>query len=891
MALKSFCQKQLETRLAELVGSADQYRPVIPETYVMRMDLESSFHQWQASSQKCFGLVGDSGLGKTNFMCIKAKEIVESQYVLFYPAYSLRSGFFEAIRWDLEWEFLQDRSLPNLINRLADIAQQGDSELIIFIDGLDEFPGDITSLESELSEFVRHTNTLPIRLVVSCKSFDWDRFVLVAGRYYNTLGVAIFPQAPTVTTPNGEKPKAEDIGYHLRSFTAAELDTVYDKYRIVFTLPDNELTAPVQEQLRFPLLLRLFAETYRGSSGQLPMDVSSPELWQSFVKQKLLQVSQPDMARNLLGSIALRLVEEGRREISLDDFSEGIVSPAWQQLINDILRVGLLTARSTASGTKRASFASEKLRSYVYVVHGKLWIDKAPHEVASEIAELMVNQQQLSLEAVRFFVEEIDRGETIVLTYLVDAHLEAFLSLTGGESRHAQYQVSVEHLDSGKRSSAYWNRLEQYARAYSRIRLRHFQRLASRLVPHTDEKVGVWSSESGDLIQLRRRNDLYPEPVLLLNPEHASLVFRGAAPQQMLNEIGDPAGAIHLGGLHALIKELPQRYAWNQITDDVLDLVKHGMLDESHTSLILEERIRDMMFFHPNIWIGGIPDRERWFQYMGFQHQDEAYSTSVQELHRIALEQTLATGERLALIEDENTPHRRFWALQLKDIYLLAYWLGALSDHKDILESELMSHDQIFAPIHDEPQVLSVFEPFANGILTAYKSMVDANFPEFANYFCLYNHLMEEAPIVFEITRNPHGGLHSDFFEVRYILLPKEFQAMSGTVFWVRGSESIAHEELILELSGGGVTHVRGGRFGHAVTDLVIGDRRLTGVPITIYQTKFPDRLLITSQIYELLGSELEVILNSRSHWHGVDSLVGRSEELAYLLSRGVIRR
>lgn len=830
---QSFCRKQLETRFIELLGDANQYRPVIPETYEIRPELETAFELWQASSQKCFGLVGESGSGKTNFMCMKAMELVKSRYVLFYPAHSLRDGFFEAIRSDLEWEFLQNRSLPYLLDRLEDIAHQGDTEIIIFIDGLDEFPGDFASLVSELNEFVTRSNALLIRLVVSCKSFDWDSLVLRGGRYYTPFGLATYPQSPSVTAPNDERPRGEYIGYHLKDFTAAELENVYHKYRTVFSLPGSKLTAQVQEQLRFPLLLRLFAETYCGSTAQLPTELSSPDVFSRFIEQKLGLVSQPDVARRLLGSIASKLVEGNRREILVEEFLETAISPEHQKIVNDIFRVGLLIARPTHSGTKEASFAFEKLRSYVYVVHGKHWTDLEPSVVASEIAALIANQQQLGLEAIRFFVEEIDRGESMVLTYLVDEHLAAFLLLTSGGSRHTQYQVPIQHLDTNDKSRAYRNRLEQYSRSYSRIILRHFQRLAARIVPYTKGE----------------------------------------------------------GEIHALLKELPQRYAWDQIADHVMDLIKEGMLDESHTSSILEERARDMMFYHPNSWIGGISDRRRWFQFMGFHKQDEVYATPVAELHRFALEQVVAVGQRIDQIDVKDTSKQRFWALELVDIYVLAYWLGALSRHKEFLERPIMSLDRLFAPIHEETLAAPTFKPFIHTILAAYQSMVEANFPDFAENLFLYRHVRKGSPIVYEITRNPHGGLYSDFFEVRFILLPDDLQDMSGTVFWVQGSESVAHYQLNLEAPSGAFSYIKGGRFGHTVNKLSIGNRRLTSVPMTIYQTKFPNRLMLASQAYELLGSELEITLDSGNHWHGADSLTRKTVLLAYLLSTGVISR
>lgn len=877
---QSFCRKQIETRFIELLGGADQFRPVIPETYETRPALETAFKLWQASSQKCFGLVGESGSGKTNFMCMKAMELVESRYVLFYPAHSLRDGFLEAIRSDMEWEFRQNRSLPYLLDRLEDIAHQGNTEIIIFIDGLDEFPGDFASLGSELNEFVTRASTLLIRLVVSCKSFDWDSVVLRAGRYYTPFGLATYPQAPSIMAPNDERPKGDNIGYHLENFTAAELENVYHKYRTVFSLPGSKLTAQVREQLRYPLLLRLFAETYWGSAAQLPTELSSPDVFSRFIEQKLGLVSQPDIARRLLGSIATKLVEGNRREILVEEFLEADIRPENQKIVNDIFRVGLLIARPSYSGSKVASFAFEKLRSYVYVVHGKHWQDMEPSVVAREIAALMGNQQQTILEAIRFFVEEVDRGESMVLTYLVDAHLAAFLSLTSGRNRHSQYQVSVEHLETNERSRAYWNRLEQYSRSYSRIRLRHFHRIAARLVPYTNGKVGVWASKSGNLVQLRCRNDIYPEPILLLNSEDAGLMFKGDAPQQMLNEIGNPAGLIHLGGMHALLKELPQRIAWNQIIDDVMDLTKEGMLDESHTSLILEERIREMLFHHPNVWIGGISDRRRWYEFMGFQHQDEVYDASVVDLQRLALEQVVEMGRRLDEIDGEDESKRRFWALELEDIYILAYWLGALSKHKDFLERPLMPPDRLFAPIREETLAAPTFEPFLHTILAAYQSMVEANLPTFAENLFLYRHVKKGSPIVCEITRNPHSGLYSDFFEVRFILLPDDFQDMSGTVFWVQGSESVAHYQLNVEAPSGAFTYMSGGRFGHTINNLSIGNRGLTSVPMTLYQTKFPNRLMITSQVYELLGSELAIILDSRNHWHGLDSLTRKTRLL-----------
>ena len=83
-----------------------------------------------------------------------------------------------SVQDDLAWEFRTDKHISFFIDRVAALARSTERQIILFVDGLDEFAGDKHLLLNDLIALIQQLQGLPIRLCVSCKVFDWDDFVI-----------------------------------------------------------------------------------------------------------------------------------------------------------------------------------------------------------------------------------------------------------------------------------------------------------------------------------------------------------------------------------------------------------------------------------------------------------------------------------------------------------------------------------------------------------------------------------------------------------------------------------------------------------------------------------------------------------------------------------------
>lgn len=122
--LHAFCQKQVDTALEDLKGSPQEAKSYIPKVYSPRRDAERQFTTWLSTDLPCFAVVGDSGFGKTTFMCASAEQLIaQGHFVLFYSAATLKNDLETAICNDFVWEFRREQlGLAHIVERFDHIA-------------------------------------------------------------------------------------------------------------------------------------------------------------------------------------------------------------------------------------------------------------------------------------------------------------------------------------------------------------------------------------------------------------------------------------------------------------------------------------------------------------------------------------------------------------------------------------------------------------------------------------------------------------------------------------------------------------------------------------------------------------------------------------------------
>ena len=853
-AIVAFCKAQLETGLSHLRGTVADWRFYVPELFVPRKNIVTHFEQWIDSDLPVFAIVGDSGTGKTNSMCSLAEQASKNHLVLFYQAIQLNKGLVTAIQEDFIWESHADKHISFFVQRLSDFAESQDCSLLIFVDGLDEFACEKTSLQIELSDLVQKTSDLPVKICVSCKSFDWDTFVIDRGQTFNEFAKRIFQLRDSVHRPEIiSPPKAEDVGVQIGEFSQEERDKAFQKYKIAYNL-SGDLIGDMAKECVFPLMLRFVAEAYQDGELNLSSTFSNIEIFNTYWRRRIgrLNSELQDTAKTMLSQIATLSVETGDRYIDLAALRKAMTEQHihWNghanNVLNELLRQNFLR-RVAQDSQDRFTFAFERIRAYVYSVVARNWDSPNTEAALGDIQNIARNR--LGLETIEFYFTHIDRGQTELLTEIALSDFDLFTHLTSSLA----FKSSIMDIGPEIRADAYKRRLERFAIAHSKIKHTHFPELRTRLLPYSDADTGVWVSSNGDMLQLRRCTGEMPEQVAIVEDNLASKLINGeSVSEEFLQTLGGE-GTIYLG-TNKLFETLPQKYAWDIVFSNLKDLVDGRLLNESMTPIILQERIWDILLDHSHK-----DDTDSWHNYLELLE----YS-SLQEISRTRIAHLLEKvnhyySKTFVKKTNEQESSKAADSLLEKhkmEIFRLNYWLELLVELGSSLELPKSSRRDMYNILKDvnkTSEAEQMVTKLVEHIFAEYKLLLQTNFPNFLERFSLYN-IKDDTNILIEVWKSP-SPYSSDFMYVTYAILPNVTELPANMIVVVNHGNSMSgFVPLKYENSE---TVGLGGDYGEAELDLNINGIQIREPKAILYKTKLDISIPITSQVYQLIAVEM----------------------------------
>ena len=161
---------------------------------------------------------------------------------------------------------------------------------MILVDGLDEI--EVDGFSRSLSDFaLRLIGTSgKIKLIVSCKSTDWNRFARFRDEP-SGLAIAMCPNADACSPADNAALAEKRKPTHLSPLSAAEIEIFLDRYVSFFALPERP-QGKLKEHCRSPFMLRIASEVYGGRTDSLPNDISVSELCDAWLEKKLARMPQ-----------------------------------------------------------------------------------------------------------------------------------------------------------------------------------------------------------------------------------------------------------------------------------------------------------------------------------------------------------------------------------------------------------------------------------------------------------------------------------------------------------------------------------------------------------------------------------------------------------------------
>jgi len=245
--LIKFCTEEFKFNSLNLISAQlGDNKKYIPEVFIENTEIDQEFARFLSSDQedayKVFLLAGESGKGKTSWICNTAEKMIEAgKPVFFYRFEDIEKGIFEHIAISLNYnKGISPISDPFIISqKLTKIFP--DQPILIFLDGLDERFEQETSRRI-IENFITNSRHENYRIIATCKSSH----------------VNVFLQSKDIRTKlNDFVYKVNDSLVRIKSLDDAHLDKYLVKYRNYYKF-SGDISPKIYNQFKLnPFFIRL----------------------------------------------------------------------------------------------------------------------------------------------------------------------------------------------------------------------------------------------------------------------------------------------------------------------------------------------------------------------------------------------------------------------------------------------------------------------------------------------------------------------------------------------------------------------------------------------------------------------------------------------------------
>lgn len=886
--LQEFCRCQVEREIQGLKGSAKEFKRYSPELYVNRPTPLENFPKFLERDFLCFALIGDSGVGKSNEICALAERCGDLDQVvtLFYRGINLIHGLAKAIQNDFEWEFDRtETSLAAIIRRFTDLLETHNAKLLLVIDGLDEYQGDLRRLASELVDLASRLNPSYIRLCVSCKAIDWHIFVKDR-EAQNILGQKTFP-------PNSSQ--TDLPGIYLSDFEDDELTQAWSKYRQTYGI-SGELFGETRQACRTPLMLRLVSEVYSEESGLIPDDLSSLKIFESYWQRKLGDFTEEEQTKveQILIDLAGLIVNDDQFKVRERQAVGQILYLQSDELRRKILRFGLLK-KSEIEGTTYLSFPFEKIQSFVYCFKAKEWDQITDGQLVADAIKVAL-QNRVGRDALLFYLELYEGQVSGWLTHLIISDLRLFISTVDrlkslqSEKRWGSYFAKAQNTESQNISAEdgdqklttlspnfrfpffdqTWQR--KFRGAYFRLPGK-FPSIENRINPHYWGSIGIWVSyeetdnneEKWFTYGFRTTTVECPDTVIKLNvPGTDQMRMQLLMHDEKFKRVVLPDKSWQMIFGNPFIRDftfkVPEVVAWKRLCNRVCELAHYRMLDESNCPKILLERINTILCNEPSSYWDNSPIGKFW-QFLGYKTTDDLKTTSLNMLRSKI--KNLINEWKKNVPYNSGKSTNTWYKQNIKCLFILDYYIEKYSQIKGsinwlFLDEEMLNRSEINRILEtDLEEAKIIIFKLIDDVIDSLMELVSSNFQCLISDFKTINFCSSQ--LVIELysmdVMLPIGSkkIKRIYYYLTFIWLPS-IPKNKPEIRVVRKEESVFKQ------------FGQGGNFSHDLPiEITIGGKRVAEPKAIISQIEFPTSYLLAEQVYQLLANEANKLFSEDS--------------------------
>jgi len=481
--LIEFCKNQVDFRMKGLKGTVEKFsKKYIPNLFVKNVKAEIEFENFITSDKSIFTVLGEAGVGKTNFLCYITEKLLKKYPVLFFNCTLLSEGILESISKDFNWNFSSERSEIQIIKRLEEIIKNHNKPMFLVLDAIDEWT--IPDIEKKLNNFVNRIENRKIKLVVACKNEEWNRFLYIS-------------DIPTefLEKTYASKDKAIQVassipGTQLNRLCDQEHNEALNKYENSFNFKIQKGGNSFEESKLF-FMLRAIAEVFRGSNLIVPHDLNSVKLLRKYLEMKFKKIGNKSVVKNITEKIGSEIYNSNKIEIKESDIAGKLSIDIGADEYKDLFSYYVLQSKSNRFGNRIISFYFDKLRDFIIAFCSFDWTSYSKSNFKRKIPEVLSKSF----------------GEGL---------LKLFLSEANESQLEAIYEYNI-------------NKLEECISKYTHMIENEFPSLKKRLFPYYGLIGMVYfvneKDNSIDAFGFRRINDKHHEKISTFNINSIDYLF------------------------------------------------------------------------------------------------------------------------------------------------------------------------------------------------------------------------------------------------------------------------------------------------------------------------------------------------------------------------------
>lgn len=540
--LKLFSKSQIEDRMSVLKGNKnDLTKKYIPELFLKNKKLYCAVEKFLISSDVVFSIIGESGVGKTNHMCFLTENISSKYLTLFFSGANIYKPIIKEIKEDFNWIFSPNLDPNEIFNRLSYLAKTNNTQVIIFIDAIDEIP--FQDSINDLSDLCRKVNKCPnIKLCISCKTNEWEKFLEVRG-VPSTLKESLYKSGQSSDSISGFK---------LNTFNDNELEYLNERYKELFKFK-GDIKGQLKKDCKLGFMLRVVAEVYSGQ--ELPNAVDDILLLKEFIKRKIKLMKRDDrvIARGLLEEIGSIFIEEENKDNKSGKILESKLKKKLgmsliEKIPDELFSFNVLTRNELENGLFDIGFYYTKLRDFIVAIYSL----KLPNKDGDEFKKLLSDMTKgpIGISALRWYISK---------------------------STMSQKNIMFEY----KKSQAL-----SLVKEWEFLIEKNFPNIKDRFEPKTNGEIGIVISNSK-------------------NPFIEKLGFRkiGNREEKVISVETDTMGKNFFSKGVNLVTYFtshvnPQEKAKKFVLDQLNEIVKKGLLNENYNINILIEKVLSILYYY-----------------------------------------------------------------------------------------------------------------------------------------------------------------------------------------------------------------------------------------------------------------------------------------------------